>query len=115
MSVNNVRDTATATIALSGTVSDAVALEGSMVPVGILTPAALTGTAMTFQGSLDGVTYRAVNNVGGSALTITVAAAKAIGFDAGTATCLMAWKYIKLVSGSAEAAERAITVVLRPV
>lgn len=96
----------TATIANGQTTSDAVNC-GDKPPVMLRMPAAFTGTSLTFQGSQDGVTFQEID-AGGSAYSVTVAASKDIALDPlkfGGA------RFIKLVSGSAEGADRAVIVV----
>lgn len=99
---------ATATILSGGTVSSDVYV-GEYVPVTLQMPAAFTGTSVTFQGSADGSLYQQIY-VGGSAYTETVAAGKAVVLS-GTAFAGSEW--IRVVSNSAEGADRAITVVAR--
>ena len=97
--------TTTCTIPNGQTVSDPIAVHSSLI--GIVMPAAFTGTAISFQGSADGVTYQPVYNDSGSLASVVVAASRAIGLDA-FALALAPWAYIKLVSNAAEAAVRAI-------
>ena len=97
------------TIAISGTVSTIVDLIGK-VPVGIIPPAALTGTAFTIQLSEDGSTFYNFYNTSGTQASITVAVDRWIGFTPGD---FAGARYMKLVSGSTEAAERTITIVMR--
>jgi len=100
-------------IANAATVSSAIELARDERPVMIETPAALTGTAITFQGSIDGTTYVPVYEVGGAnAYSVTVGTSRAVALDHRVFAGI---NYLKLVSGSTEAAERTIKVVLRPV
>ena len=73
----------------------------------------MTGTTMTFQVSdtLAG-TYVALNDDAGSAYSITIASDKATGLG-DVMAALAPFRFIKLVSGSAEAADRTIKVVLK--
>lgn len=98
----------TATIANGETVSDSVYC-GDKVAMSLQIPAAITGTAISFQGSHDGVTYLAVNS-GGSAYSETVAASKSVDLDSSK---LQGYRHIKLVSNGAEGAERSIGVTCR--
>jgi hypothetical protein len=105
------RDTAqkqTVKIASGGTQSGAVHIADAVF-IGIVTPAALTGTAFTFKVSdeKDGI-YNDLY-VGGTQLSITVAANRAIDLGPNRAA-LAPWKWMKIVSGSAEAVERTIQV-----
>jgi hypothetical protein len=101
----------TVTIANGQTTSDALdCINGTVV--GILTPAALTGTAFTFSVSADGVTYNTLYSDAGTAVSVTVAASRYIYLDP---TVFAGVRYVKVISGSAEGAQRIITLVLRPV
>ena len=98
----------TATIANGQTVSGAVYI-GDKLPVTLLMPAAFTGATVSFQGSLDGSAYQAVN-VGGAAYSETVAASKNVTLDP---SAFAGFRWIKVVSASAEAAARSVGVVMR--
>jgi hypothetical protein len=98
-----------AAIASSATTSDAINLAG-MNLVGLVMPAAFTGTTVTFQASVDGTNYFDVYNTAGTQLSVTV----------GTSQYICLWpsdlasiKNLKLVSGATEAAARSITLVMR--
>jgi hypothetical protein len=82
-----------------------------MTLCGFITPAALTGTAITFQMSSDGVTYVAVNK-DGAALSVVVTTSKYIVVNPAD---FAGARFIKLVSGSAEGADRVLTLCVRPV
>lgn len=99
----------TVTIASGQTVSEAVDLHGYSL-LGVVTPAALTGSSMTFQGSVDGNTYNAIYDTSGNQLSMTVAASR---FIAIAPTDLASCRYLKLVSGSSEGADRTITLAIR--
>lgn len=101
-------DTALIDVSESATVSSAIQLDG-VVPIGIILPAAFTGTAMKFQFSHDDVTYTALYNTSGTEVSITVGTSRWIGLDKED---FLGAKSIKLVSGSTEAADRSIIVVL---
>src|SRR5574343_182709 len=104
--------TATITVATSTTVSAAVDLAGCVL-VGIQMPATFTGTALTFQAAttLTG-TYQAVYGTGGSAVSYTVANSRFIAVDP---AALMGVRFLKVVSGSAEGANRDIELIVRPI
>jgi hypothetical protein len=99
----------TVTIAASGTVSGATFDLSDFSIVGVVTPSALTGTALTFQVSVDGSTFVLLQQASGAYSLASVAASRAIAVDP---DMFRAWRYAKVVSGSAEAAERVITLVL---
>ena len=103
-------ETIDVTIANSGTVSTAANLLGMRL-VGIITPAALTGTELTFQASTDNSTFTAMYDENGAAIAVTVAASR---WTVPVFTSFLGVPYLKIVSGSAEAAERTITLIVRP-
>lgn len=99
----------TVTILNGTTVSNAIDLQEAEV-VAVITPAALTGVAITFQASHDGVTYKQVTKEDGTAYSITVAASKYVNIPR---TALNGVRFLKLVSGSAEGADRDIILMKR--
>lgn len=101
----------TATIASSGTTSGAVDCSDGRTAFALITPAALTGTAFTFQASHDGATYNPVVDAAGTTYSVTVAASRYIPLNSAN---LAGARYLKVVSGSTEAASRVIVVVRRP-
>ena len=103
--------TAQVTISSGGTVSSALELGVGRSVLALVTPAALTGTALSFQASVDGSTYNTVTDEG-SAYSVTAAASRFISIKPGL---LVGARYIKVVSGSAEGADRTIVVVSREV
>ena len=108
------RGVANAIIASSGTKSGAVIVANDTQPVALDMPAAFTGTAVTFEASTDGgTTFNAVMEVGGAAAySVTVAASKFVPLDPRVFAGVGAFK---VVSGSAEGAERTVRVVMRRV
>ncbi len=72
-------------------------------------PAAFTGASVTFQGSSDGVTYQVLRS-GGAAYSELVTQGTNISLDK---TVFEGSPFLKIVSASAEGAERAIVVVTR--
>lgn len=105
-------DVLTATIANSGTVSDA--LDIGQFRLMAFQFATMTGTTMTFQASAteDG-TYVAVYDDAGNAVSVTVTDDAVVAMTGSIAAALAPCRFIKLVSGSSEAAERTIKVLLR--
>jgi hypothetical protein len=101
--------TITATISSGQTISAGVNLFGTRL-VGLVVPAGLTSTALTFLVSDDGITYYPLmQNVDGDVLTITVdATAKAYPLNP---WIFAAWSFIKLVGGSIEAADRTFKLI----
>lgn len=102
----------TAAIALSGTTSEAVDLSGTTL-CGIHMPAAFTGTALTFlaASAADG-TYQAVKDSAGDPVSVTVAQGTYVQLDPAVFAGI---QYLKVVSGSTEAAARTLTLAARPV
>lgn len=101
---------ASASIANGQTVSAAIPTQALSL-VGIQLPAAFTGTTITFQGSVDGSTYQVVKSTtSGTSLSYTVAQGTYVAIDP---TPFYGLAYIKLVSGSSEAAGRSFFVTLK--
>lgn len=73
---------------------------------GLEMPAAFTGTSITFKVSSDNSTFRVLTANTGAAITLNVATGKSYALPAQ----LSAWRYFKIVSSNAEAAERTLTV-----
>lgn len=101
--------TAQAFIANGGTTSGAVSVNGKMI-TGIDLGPTLTGTALSISNSVDGTNYRAAYDSTGTAVSWTVAGARYLKFD----PPLLGYISIKLISGSAEGADRTLTVVMAP-
>lgn len=107
---------ATATIANGATVSGAIETKAGndMALVGIITPAALTGVAFTFQACHTDAagTFNAVYDTTGTQTSFTVSTSRFIRVDPIT---FCGASFIKVVSGSAEGAARSIVLVFRRV
>lgn len=99
----------TATIAASGTKSNAIDLVGSDL-IAVITPSAFTGVALTFEGSADGTTFVPLVDGAGAAVSVTVSTSDYVPLPASVSTL----RWVKVVSGSTEAAEREITLVTKP-
>lgn len=103
----NLTLTDTVTIASSGTTSTALTLQGGRVPIAIVTPSALTGTAFTFQASTDGTNFfNLYNEATQYSVAVNVSRYIALNPDV-----FQAIRYIRIVSGSAEAALRTISII----
>lgn len=98
--------TATVTIANNGTVSTAGDMNGAVLAA-VIIPAEFTGSAITFQASVDGETFYDVV-ASGSAYSVSVTAGD---YHAVEHANFLGANYIKVVSGSAEGAERTVTLV----
>jgi len=108
---SNSTDTIDVTIANSGTVSTAASLNGMRL-VGIITPAALTGTTLTFQASIDNSTFLAMYDEDGALISTVDSTSDWI---VPNFVDFIGIPYRKVVSGSAEGGERTITLVVRPI
>lgn len=95
------------TIASSGTVSTSIAMENNRIPVAIVTPAALTGTSLTFNASFDGSTFFPVYYES-TAYSLTTSTSR---FHSLNRVAFEGVKFIQVVSGSAEGASRIIKVI----
>lgn len=106
----------TATIASGASLSGALNIAGKGL-VRILMPAAFSGTALTFQTSMDGVTYYNLYKPDGTEYSVTVAAARAIVLPPAD---FAGFNYLKVRSGTSgaattEGADRSVVLVARPV
>lgn len=100
-----------ATIASSGTVSDAVTLGQGDVLVGIEMPSGWDAANITFQNSIDGTTnFIAVNDADGNAVTVTSPAADK--FIALSPVGIGGLATIKIVSSATQTAERILKLVI---
>lgn len=79
----------------------------------IVMPAAFTGTTLSFLGSADGVTYVPIRYQAAAstsvALTVAVSGAYLLPAE------LSGYRYFKIVSGSAEGADRTIAIIARSI
>lgn len=106
-----------ATIAASGSVSDAIDLDGEIIAA-IVMPATFTGTSLTFQAaaSVDG-TFQNVYDDSGAELTATVGQGKVV-VNKSVLEALAALRYLKIRSGTAgapttEGADRTLTILTK--
>lgn len=95
----------TATIAAEGTTSGAVVVQGT--PIGVLFPAALTGTAISFTVNDGAGTYKAV-----SGLSVTAVASNWVKIAPTDGVIL---NDFKIVSNGTEAAARDFKLMVRQV
>jgi hypothetical protein len=99
-----------AAILIGQTVSAAIEC-GGLALCGIQLPAAFTGTALTFQASLDGVTYQPVHSAAaGTLLSYTVSQGQYCAIDPKD---FLGVAFLKIVSGSAESAARTLVCSLK--
>jgi len=103
------------TIASGATTSSAMDL-GNRVLVGISWPAAMTLTAATctFLVSTDGVTYKAYKDDSGAAITLTGLVQDTQTSLGNIITHFFGIRWLKLVMGTAQAADRTVTLRTRP-
>ena len=107
---------ANVTIASSGTTSTAAQVPSGKTLLAIVTPAALTGTAFTFEVSDDGgTTYTPVYKEA-TQYSVTVGTSRHIALDVTATRALLGGSAttptsVKIVSGSSEAASRTIQLV----
>ncbi len=94
-------------ISSSGTVSTAASLNDFTL-CGFILPAAFTGAAVTFQGSVDNVTFSTIYDSSDAAIGATVTQGRAYSLNL---IDFLGYPYIKIVSGSAEGAERTIQLL----
>jgi hypothetical protein len=95
-----------------GTKTGAVQTGPNCIPVGVLTPAAMTGTAITFEVLVQGeTTYQPLYN-GSSVYTLTVAANRYVALSPDV---MLGVQDLKVVSGSSESAGVTFKVIQRPV
>lgn len=112
MPPTNTATVKTATWTGAGTTSDALHLGDSAV-LGLELPATFSGTTLVIHGcSTSGGTFAALQDKDATAYSVTVAANKRIYIDP---LVTAGWPWIKLVSGSSEAAGRTVNVMTRPV
>ncbi len=93
------------TIAAAATESGTLAT-GAFAMFGIVTPAALTGTSLTFRVSTDGAAFVPLYDSDGVLVTLPVVASR--GYDLPGA--LAPWAYVRIVSSAAEGAQRVFPV-----
>lgn len=97
---------ATAVIPSAGTTSGVIVVPDNCVLTHILTPAAVTGTALKISAAeTSGGTYLAVTDAAGTDISLTMAASKALGIHIDTHR-VRGLKFFKIISGSAEEADR---------
>ena len=97
------------TIASGQTESEAVDCLGGVL-VGIKTPSALTGTSLTFKVSDDGVAYVDYYNAANNQVTVGIGVNRRHGIEP---VDFAGIQKIKIVSDSAEAAERKFILFFR--
>lgn len=104
--------TATITIGSSTTISSSVNLDGTAI-VGFISPAAWTASTLKIQGSMDGTNFYDIYDSTSTAVSswASINAATAYTVDV---VNMLPFTYIRFVAGTAQAADRAFTVIRRP-
>lgn len=97
------------TIANGQTKSAVVNLNGFTL-VGILLPAAFTGTALTFEASIDGSNFFPVKKSDGNSVSYTVAQGTFVAVDPKD---FYGVQYLKVVSGTSEAGARTLNLAVK--
>lgn len=107
---NNIAYDQSVTILDSATESSTADLHGCTL-VGLVLPAGLEGTSMTFKSSdsLDG-TYYGIFDQAGNAASFTVAASRYVSFDLDV---FKAVRYLKVVAGTSQTGSVEIGLVLK--
>jgi len=93
------------------TQSNAVNTDG-MLLTGIVFPAAMTGTAVTFDFSVDGTNFYDVVETDGTEVSYTVTAGDVVRVDP-SGWAFASSGFLRIVSGTAEAADRTIKFIFR--
>lgn len=76
--------------------------------VGLSIPAAFTGTTLTFKSSYSGNSHVPVHDSSGSAISVTVGPSRRVVLNPAN---FYGIRHLQIVSGSAESADRVITIV----
>lgn len=98
-------------VSANGTTSNGVSTNG-MLLTGIVFPAAMTGTELTFDFSIDGTNWYDVVETDGTAVTYTVTAGDVVRVDP-SGWAFASNGYIRVTSDGNEAADRSLTLHFR--
>tara|TARA_R100001463_G_scaffold130936_1_gene190672 strand:+ start:17691 stop:18029 length:339 start_codon:yes stop_codon:yes gene_type:complete len=98
-------------VSANGTQSSSVNTDG-MLLTGIVFPAAMTGSAITFDFSVDGTNFYDVKETDGTDVSYTVSAGDVVRVDP-SGWAFASSGFIRLTSGSTEAADRDILLIFR--
>ncbi len=81
--------------------------------VGVVTPATMTSTSLRFEASFDGGTsYIPIENGAGGNISKTISGGEYIPLDAAD---FLGVNYLRIISGSNEASNRTLTVIMRAI
>ena len=95
------------TIASGQTKTDAINMSNFAL-MGVEVPATMTGTSLTFEAGSDAASTVPVRDVDGADFSVTLGSGA--GVHTVNANDFASFKYIKIVSGSSEGAERTLKV-----
>ena len=95
----------------NATISSGVNTDG-MLLTGLVFPAAMTGTEVTFDFSIDGTNWYDVVETDGTAVTYTVTAGDAVRVDP-SGWAFASSGFLRVTSGSTETADRSIKLIFR--
>ena len=98
-------------ISANTTQSSSVNTDG-MLLTGIVFPAAMTGTAVTFDFSIDGTKFYDVVETDGTEVSYTVTAGDVVRVDP-SGWAFASSGYLRITSDGTEAADRNITLIFR--
>ena len=98
-------------VSANATQSSSVNTDG-MLLTAIVFPAAMTGTAITFDFSVDGTNFYDVVETNGTEVSYTVSAGNVVRVDP-SGWAFASSGFIRLTSGSTEAADRDIKLIFR--
>ena len=99
------------TVSSGQQLSESVSTDG-MLLAGIICPATLTGTALTFDFSLDNTTFVDVVETNGTAVSYTVTAGDVVRVDP-SGWAFASTGFLRVVSDSSEAADRTINLIFK--
>lgn len=97
------------TISNGGTTSTAIDTSGLSI-LGIVIPSSFTGTAISFQTSIDNSTYNNLYNTSNTLVSMNVTQARSYGI---VPSDFAGWRFLKLVSNATEGGSREIKLLLR--
>jgi len=96
----------------SGTTTSAEADLGGTNIVGLQIPAAFTGSTVKFSvATATGGTFQTLTDGAGNDVSKTIASSKYVGIDP---TLFRGVRFVKLVSGATEPADRTVTIISTP-
>ena len=95
----------------NATTSSAAQCDGLLLS-GIVFPAAMTGTTVTFDFSFDGTNFVDVKETDGTEVTYSVSAGDVVRVDP-SGWAFASPVFLRIVSGSSEAADRTINLIFK--